>query len=918
MGGLDPRRWHPRRWMVSHPWVTLLATAALTVLAAAQLLDPRDGRLRLGIDPSVRTLVVPEIPAQATEAEIERRFGHREQVVVVVRAADIFSIEALNAVSALTRELNAIPGVESVQSLTSTALPRRSDSTLAFERIGEHPVTPAQRATALANPLIRDQLVAGDGRATAIVVDLGSDDDTRLRELGLPQRILDLADRHTTPTLQVHVTGAPVLRAATSDAVISQLAWVIPAIAGLMSVFLALVFRSIRGVMLPLLVVAIALLWTLGTMATLGLELNLITCLVPPLVVTMGLAYCAHIISEFDALQRTTTPTSRAQQTLELLQSMSSPVALTAFTTMIGLLALCISPLPAVQDFAVLSALGVIYSAVLALFTAPALLQVFARPKHRPATGPDLFERLATGLGNFDTRYRRRILAVAGLLLVAALAAGSRVHVGDQFIGVFEPGARVRVDYEAANAALGGVTPMSILIDGYAGNVITDPDIVAALDRLQEWLRLQPEVGAVLGLPDHLRVLNQTLMNAPPGILPEQQARIEQLLFFGDSNALRATVNADRSATQIRLRLTVDETVEVAAFLQRLQPQLLALPQPLVARVAGEAVLVTESVGVVTAGQLQSIVLALLLIYACLALQFASFKIGLMATLPTLLQTAIYFGGLGLSGITLNATTSLVECLVLGLAVDDTIHYLARFNRAARDKASESRGAVVALAAVLRPITLTKAVLALGFLALITGDLHNQVVFGWLAALTLVAAWLVDVLITPAFMSGVRIVTLWDTLRVNLGADVQETIPLLSGLSTRQARVFALMANLQTVPAGTRLMSEGDECGDGRPGDPAGDIYVVVDGTLRVWIERDGEQTHLNTLSRGAVVGEVGYFGQKRMANVDTVSDARLLRFDDADQERICRQYPRVAARVFLNLNRLQAERRASSEPVPS
>lgn len=67
----------------------------------------------------------------------------------------------------------------------------------------------------------------------------------------------------------------------------------------------------------------------------------------------------------------------------------------------------------------------------------------------------------------------------------------------------------------------------------------------------------------------------------------------------------------------------------------------------------------------------------------------------------------------------------------------------------------------------------------------------------------------------------------------------------------------------------------------------------------------------LNALGRGAVVGEAGYFGQKRMANVDTLTQARLLRFDDADQERICRQYPAIAARVFLNLDRLQAERRA-------
>jgi len=135
-------------------------------------------------------------------------------------------------------------------------------------------------------------------------------------------------------------------------------------------------------------------------------------------------------------------------------------------------------------------------------------------------------------------------------------------------------------------------------------------------------------------------------------------------------------------------------------------------------------------------GQIWSVGLALLLIYLCLAVQFTSWGIGLLACLPTALQTALYFGALGLSGVTLNATTSLVECLVLGLAVDDTIHYLARFNTEAKRSGSESNAAVSALAAVLRPVTLTKAILALGFLMLATGDLRNQVVFGWLAGLT--------------------------------------------------------------------------------------------------------------------------------------------------------------------------------------
>ncbi|MFA5939258.1 MAG: MMPL family transporter [Sinimarinibacterium sp.] len=913
--GANASRW--TRLVADRPWLVLLGVAATSLVALALLRDPAGNGWRLRIDPSLDALIVPGIPAQQNDAEVRRRFGAREQVIVVVRNDDVFRADTLRRIHRLSRDLFDLPGVARVQSLTTVSLPAASGERLEFASYDAR--APADgtalerlRAAARANPLVHGHLVSTDDRAAAIVVELEDGSDEARAALDLPASIVRAADAAAGPGLEVHVTGGPVLRAATGAAVLQQLHWVVPAIAVLVITLLAFAFRSLRGVVLPLLTLAVALLGTLAAFAVLGRPLNLVTSLVPTLVATMSLAYCAHVISEFEALVDEKPGAPRAERIRHLMRQIAAPVALTAFTTAVGLAALGISDLPAIREFALLSVLGVVLAAALALSLVPAALAYAVVTRRRRVRSVDGFGRLASYLGGFDVRNRKAILVTAVIVLAVSVGLSTRIRIGDQFIGVFEPDARVRIDYEAVNRALGGVTPLTILVDGYTPGVLAQPEVVTALDRLQQWLVQQPEVGGVTGMVDHLRVLSRTLGHDPAMRLPDSAARAEQLLFFGDSAALRQLLNADRSATLIRVRLTADQTHEVADLLDRLRTELATLPAPLEARIAGDAAIITESVNAATSGQLQSIALALLLIYACLALQFTSWRVGLLVSLPTLLQTAIYFGALGLGGITLNATTSLVECLVLGLAIDDTIHYLARFGDAARRRASETQGAVVALRAVLRPITLTKAILGVGFVVLVLGDLHNQVVFGWLAALTLFAAWLVDIFVTPAFMSGVRIVTLWDSLRVNLGDDVQRTIPLLQGLSPRQARVFALMANLRTVPSGTRLMTEGEPCGADKPGDPAGDIYVVVDGTLEVWIEREGSRQVISRLTRGAVVGEIGYFGQRRTANVDTLTSARLLRFDDADQERICRQYPRVASRVFLNLNRLQAERRAS------
>ena len=321
-------------------------------------------------------------------------------------------------------------------------------------------------------------------------------------------------------------------------------------------------------------------------------------------------------------------------------------------------------------------------------------------------------------------------------------------------------------------------------------------------------------------------------------------------------------------------------------------------------QVTGSSVLITRTVDAIVSGQWLSIGTALFVVYLVLWTLFTSWRVGLLAMLPNALPVVFYFGALGYAGITLNTTTSLVACIVLGIAVDDTVHYLARFNAQARDKASELKATYSTLRNLIRPITLTSATLVAGFLVLTSSDLRSHVEFGALAALTLAVAWVSDVVLTPAIASGVRIVTLWDSLRLDLGRMPQYSIPLFEGLSVRQARIFALMSDLQNIPAGTRVITEGEK---------GGDIYVVIEGKLDVWVERDGERVELNTMRRGMTIGEVGHFSERRTANIDAISDVRLLRFNDADLERLVRRYPRIAAIVFRNLNRVQAKRVANS-----
>jgi CRP-like cAMP-binding protein len=268
------------------------------------------------------------------------------------------------------------------------------------------------------------------------------------------------------------------------------------------------------------------------------------------------------------------------------------------------------------------------------------------------------------------------------------------------------------------------------------------------------------------------------------------------------------------------------------------------------------------------------------------------------------LPVVVFFGALGLTGIRLDPAMSLIAPMVVGIAVDDTIHYFARFIRDARRTGDEGRATVSALQSVGRPVTYTSLALCVGFLMLNASELRSNAQLGSMAAFALAFAWLTDVTLTPALCVRLRIATLWDLLRMDLGQDPHHSIALFRGLRAGQARLVALMATMLEVPAGRRLFSSGE---------PGQALYVVIEGRLRATVPQQSGTLEFAVHGRGDILGEVGLFNQRRLADVDVVADARLLRLSEESIRQLGRQRPRIAAVVFRNLNELLARRLATT-----
>jgi predicted RND superfamily exporter protein len=558
----------------------------------------------------------------------------------------------------------------------------------------------------------------------------------------------------------------------------------------------------------------------------------------------------------------------------------------------------------AIREFGLFSVIGIVATLVVALTYTPAMLNVLSVPKRwaESAARESWIDRAAEALARFDLDHRSAILAGGVLIAGLAIWGASRLELSSDMIGNFPPDHHVRRDFGAVNESLQGANPFYVVIETDYSDAFTEPANLHEIARLQRWLEEQPEIGGTTSLVDYLRLINRGFNGGDPAylVIPDDEALIAQLLLFGANDEIKNFVDTPYQRANILVRSKVIDSGKMGILLARIQTRLAELPERLHPRITGNSVLLSRTTDDIARGQVESLSAAFIGIYAILVLLFMSFRIGLIALIPNALPVLGFFGLMGWSGVTLNATTSLIACIVLGIAVDDSIHYLARFNQDSKSLASEHEGTIAALRSVARPVTVTTIGVCLGFLTLTLSELKNQIEFGALSAATLAFAWLIDVTLTPALCSRLRIVSLWDVLSLDLGRDPQLSIPLFRGLSRAQARVVALVSSVRSFPSGERIMSAGE------PGD---EMYVVIDGELEASVVNEDGRVELGEFGRGDLLGDVAMFHGKRTADVDTTSDVRLLRLTGASLERLARRYPRIAVKVNRNLADVLAER---------
>ncbi len=780
------------RWgyfVVRNRWAALFASVAVTLWLVSYL-------PLLTIDNSTESFLLDDDPAVVQYNEFREQFGRDDKIVLSIEAPDPFDLEFLERLRDLQGAIEAdVPYVEEVESLINARFTRGEDGGLVVgELLEEWPESAADlaifRERVLSNPLYRNALISADAKVTAIAItpDTFSPDSPKNEELAgfeesetgaapvyltaaegdeLIVGLYSVMDRFDTQDFRLHMAGALPMTHRINVGMQRDFARFLPATLALMCGVLAFLFRRIGGVILPLMVVVLSLMATLGVMIVLDIPGSTAVQILPVFLLTVGVCDAVHILaivyryrmegmSERDSIARALAHSGLA-------------VLMTSVTTAVGMASFVTAEMAAVMHLGILAPIGVSLAFVYTMVLLPSLMAIFPMPppkRGRIAEGVFPFESILVAAGTFACRSPWRVLVPAAGLLVLAILGALQTTFSHNGLSWFPEDDRVRLDFVSIDEHLGGSISMEVLIDTGEPGGLYDPELLAELDRLSfeiKNLAIPPIVVAnTLSILDIALETHQALNENRPDMrrIPDtREAVAQELLLFENSGSDDTEELVDSEFRMTRLNLRVP-FVDALLF-----PQFLADVDALLERrlegmatyqITGLMTLLAQIFDAVIVSMGRSYAFAIGIITPLMMLLLGSLRRGLVSMVPNLIPIVSVLAVMGWLGLAIDTTTMLIGAMVIGIAVDDTIHFMHKFHRYF-EQTGDLEGAVQeTLRTTGSALLFTSLVLTAGFSIFGLSEMTNIRIFGLLSAFAALVAFLADLLIAPALLSVVE------------------------------------------------------------------------------------------------------------------------------------------------------------------
>ena len=745
--------------ILDHPRWIIALTAFITVVMISFA-------TQLKMNFSIEELFAINDPNVDKYFDFLEEFDREDNLILLMyECEDPFSYENLKLNKSLIEKFETIKGIDEVTGLSNLEIFTDGEDELLRS---VYPYIPQStdslfdaKKRITSSELVQETLISRDGKLSSIAIEL----DESFNNHDMREKIIEEIDVYQNSVNWTwHQSGLPILRTRYVQLMVADTIRFLIPVAVMIVILFTMVFRSWLALLVPMSIIIMVVIWTIGLMVTLNIDFNIMTYIIPTLLFIIGIGDSVHfLVKYFGTLSEVKDKKKALSQTLEKI---GTAIFLTSITTSIGFGSLIRSNIDIVRQFGMMTASGVMFAFILTVTYLPAMIMLCKQTPIKKLKSYSLGFRIniLKGFINVVREYPKPIIIFTFFFTIFSVIGASKINSHNSLMDDLKPGINLYDDMMVAEKRMGAILPLELIVSiknpsSSEVNDIRDPVFLQHLDMLQQHISSIEDIGKMVSMIDHIKEFNRAMNdgNNKYYTIPSSRSAITQtILIYGDQ--FNSLINFDYSKARITGRVKDIDSKraseikrDIYNFVEKKMPDYMKV------EITGTTFLALATNDYLVSDLTTSFVAAFILITLVMIILFKSVPITLISIIPNTIPMLAMAAIMGYFDIILRPPTAMTFAVAFGIAVDDTIHYLTRYRmelpahkwhyRMANDKTIMTTG--------LAMIT-TTGILVMGFLILTFSSFTPTADFGLLAALTIFIALICDLTFLPALLGLVK------------------------------------------------------------------------------------------------------------------------------------------------------------------
>ncbi len=751
---------------------------------------------KLTIDTSTEGFLHDDDPTITVYNAFRDQFGRDELIIAAINPPDVFDIAFLKKLKSFHEDIESnVPHIDDVTSMINARNTRGEADRLIVEDLLEtFPKNKEEmaklKARVLSNPLYKNMMVSEDGKLTTIVIKTNSyssaDDNidslsgfedepaessqkaekiylTDEENAEAVNAVRAIADRYNSKDFPVVLAGSPVVTNDLKTKMKSDMQKFMKLLMLSIAVILLLIFRRASGLFIPLLIIIVSLLSTFGMMAAVGIPVKLPTQILPSFIIAVGVGDSIHVLALF--YRKYDHYGNKEEAIVYALGHSALPILMTSLTTAMGLASFSTADVAPIADLGMIASGGVMFAFVYTILLIPVLISVTPIKRKELAYKKESegkMERLLKSTADFSITHHKSIVAVGMSIIAVGFFFALQLKFSHNPLLWMPETMAVRKATTLIDEKLKGANVLEVVIDTKKENGIYNPKLLNQLEKLKLSMESINEdgllVGKTLTISDMLKEINKALNENRDDFytVPQNSKLIAQeFLLFENSGSddLEDMVDSQFSKARFTIKTPWLDAVVYGKFIKQVQDEFeTALGSMATINATGMIAIFGKTIAAAITSMATSYLTAFLMITFMMLLLIGDIRIGLISMIPNLMPIIVIMGIMKIAGFPLDLFTMLIGSIAIGLAVDDTVHFMHNFKKYYQDSGDVREAVRHTLHTAGKAMLVTSIVLSISFFIFMFSEMKNLFNFGLLTGVTIITALLADFLLAPALM----------------------------------------------------------------------------------------------------------------------------------------------------------------------